>query len=101
MKPWVSYSLIRIGLFAGVFIVLMLLGIVWWLSAIIAAIVGFSIAYIFFGRQRDALARSLYAAQNPDPDLSAGDDEAAEDAETARRHAFGDENPGSESDRRG
>lgn len=80
MKPWVSYSLIRIGLFAGVFAILMLLNIVWWLSAILAAIIGTAIAYIFLGRQRDAVAKSLYAARNPDPDLPPPDDEAAEDA---------------------
>lgn len=59
MKPWVVYSLLRVGLFAAVFAILMLLGIEWWLSAIIAAVVGLCVSYIFFGRLRDRVARDI------------------------------------------
>lgn len=59
MKPWVAYTLLRVGLFAGVFAVLMLLGIEWWLSAVLAAVIGLCVAYIFFGRLRSAVAKDL------------------------------------------
>lgn len=59
MKPWVVYSLLRVGLFAAAFAILMLLGIEWWLSAIIAAVVGLCVSYIFFGRLRDRVTRDI------------------------------------------
>lgn len=59
MKPWVVYSLLRVGLFAAVFAILMLLGIEWWLSAIVAAVVGLCVSYIFFGRLRDRVTRDI------------------------------------------
>lgn len=59
MKPWVTYSLLRLGLFAAVFALLMLLNVEWWLSAILAAIIGLCVSYIFFGRLRDAVALDI------------------------------------------
>ena len=59
MKPWVAYSLVRIGIFALAFAVLMLVGVQWWLAAILAAIIGLCIAYIFFGKLRDAVALDI------------------------------------------
>ena len=61
VKPWVTYTLLRLGLFAAVFAVLMLLNVAWWLSAILAAIIGLCVSYIFFGGLRDAVARDIAA----------------------------------------
>ena len=78
MKPWVAYSLVRIGVFAVAFAGLYLAGVPWWLAAIIAAVVGLCVAYIFFGRLRDAVAVDL-AERRARP---AGDvDSSAEDAQ--------------------
>lgn len=59
MKPWVLYSLVRVGVFLGAFAVLVLIGLQWWLAAIIAAVVGLCVSYIFFGRLRNAVARDI------------------------------------------
>lgn len=64
MKPWVLYSLVRVGLFAIVFALLLLTPIPWWLSAIIAAVIGLCVAYIFFGRLRDAVALDIVARRS-------------------------------------
>lgn len=53
------YSLVRVGLFAVVFALLLLTPMPWWLSAIVAAVIGLCVAYIFFGRLRDAVARDI------------------------------------------
>lgn len=53
------YSLVRVGIFAIVLAVLLLVGIEWWLAAIIAAVVGLCVAYIFFGKLRDAVALDI------------------------------------------
>ncbi|MDP3209479.1 MAG: DUF4229 domain-containing protein [Rhodoglobus sp.] len=76
MKPWVLYSLVRVGVFALALAILLLIGIEWWLAAIIAAVVGLCVAYIFFGRLRDAVAHDIVRRRN----RPAGDvDSAAED----------------------
>jgi Zn-dependent protease with chaperone function len=61
MSQWILYSVIRIGLFALSFAILMALNIIWWASALLATLIAFSISYIFFVRQRDRLADDLAA----------------------------------------
>ena len=76
-RPGLLYGALRVGLFAVVFTVLMLAGLDWWLSAPIAAIVGLCVAYVFFGRLRDAAAAEFRARREKPP---VDDDENAEDA---------------------
>jgi len=77
VKPWVAYSLLRVGVFVVAFAVLMLANVPWWLSAVIAAVIGLCVGYIFFGRLRDRVALDI-AERRTRP---AGDaDSAAEDA---------------------
>ncbi len=68
MRPWIAYTLLRVGLFAVFFAALFLLGLEWWLAAIIAALLGFCVAYIFFRPLRERVAADLAAARaNTDP----------------------------------
>ena len=77
MKPWVAYSLLRLGVFAVVFALLMVANVPWWLSAVIAAVIGLCVGYIFFGKLRDAVALDIVERRA----RPAGDsDSAAEDA---------------------
>lgn len=76
VKPWVLYSLIRVGIFVVVFGLLLLTPIWTWLSAIIAAVIGLCVSYIFFGKLRDAVALDL-AERRSRPAADA--DTAAED----------------------
>jgi len=77
MTPWIRYSLIRIGLFALVFWILFTLGLEWWVSALLATVISFTLSYIFFAQQREKLARDLAdrvaSKKNPDPDAAAED----------------------------
>lgn len=63
MRPWIAYTLLRLGLFAVFFGVLFALGLEWWLAAIIAAALGFCVAYIFFRKLRERVAVDLAAAR--------------------------------------
>lgn len=56
---WILYSLFRVGLFAAALAAMLLLGLEWWLAAIVATVVAFAISYIFFSEPRDALARDV------------------------------------------
>ena len=77
MALWIRYSIIRIGLFAVAFTVLMVLNIVWWASALLATVIAFALSYIFFVRQRDRLAEDLATrlerSKQPDSDALAED----------------------------
>lgn len=82
MKPWLKYSLIRLGVFVIVLVVLLFIGVPPVLATIIAAVVGLCVAYIFFGKLRaemtaDLIARRASAAAVVPRDA----DSAAEDAE--------------------
>ncbi|QHO68405.1 DUF4229 domain-containing protein [Marisediminicola antarctica] len=59
-RQWISYSLLRLGVFAAVLIVLLVLQVEPWIAAVIAAVVGLCVAYIFFRPQREAVARSFW-----------------------------------------
>lgn len=69
MKPWLSYSLIRLGIFAATLTALVLLGVPGWFAAIIAALIGLSVAYIFFRPQRDEFIASVRRAPSTDEDV--------------------------------
>lgn len=68
VKPWVTYSLIRLGIFALVLAALLLLGVPGWIAAIAAALIGFSVSYIFFRPQRDELIASVQRKPTSDED---------------------------------
>lgn len=73
----ILYSLLRIGLFAIVFTVLMLLQLWPWVAALAAAIISLCVSYIFFRAPREALAQSLARARASEP---RDDDSDAENA---------------------
>lgn len=74
MKPWITYTLIRLGIFAAVFALLYgLLQVHWALAAALAALIGLSVSYLFFSRQRDAAVAALAARAK-----ATGEDELAE-----------------------
>jgi len=77
VKPWIAYSLVRVGVFALAFALLMLAQVEWWLAALIAAIIGLCVGYIFFGKLRDAVARDIVARR---ASTSKDADSIAEDA---------------------
>jgi Ca2+/Na+ antiporter len=78
MTRWISYSLIRLGIFTAIFVLLMVLGLEWWVSALLATVMAFALSYIFFYRQRAELAKDLEnrvtRRRNVDPDSQSEDD---------------------------
>ncbi len=79
VSPWFRYSLIRLGLFAGTFTLLMVLGIVWWASALFATVISFTVSYIFFAKLRSEVAQDLATrvrnSKNIDDDSAIEDDQ--------------------------
>jgi uncharacterized membrane protein YphA (DoxX/SURF4 family) len=77
VKPWVLYSLLRVGIFVIAFALLVLLGFVPWLAAVVAAVIGLCVSYLFLGRTREAMSEEIYARRNVEGAVS--NDEEAED----------------------
>ena len=62
MKPWIVYSFLRLALFAAIFALLFgLLSFEPWIAAVIAAIAGLCLAYLFFRPQRDRAISAVIA----------------------------------------
>ncbi|MDH6535888.1 DUF4229 domain-containing protein [Aurantimicrobium minutum] len=79
-STWLWFSLMRLAAFALPLAIMLLLGMIPWLAAVLSAIIGLCVSYIFFAKTRNALSESLYekrAARNVNPDKDAD----AEDAE--------------------
>jgi len=88
MKPWVKYSLVRIGVFALAFGAMLAVGVIWWLAAILAAVISLCIAYIFFRAMRDAMTADL-AKRRANPAEADADADAEDTAEGAEDSAAG------------
>jgi hypothetical protein len=62
-RTWLVYTLIRVGIFAGVLIVLLVLQITPWLAAVLAALISLCISIIVLRKPRDEASKTLYAAR--------------------------------------
>lgn len=87
--PVVTYSALRLGLFAVALLGLWLAGMGGWLLVVVAALVAFALSYVLLRRQRDAAASWLATRRtgvDPRPRFSRAveDDAAAEDAAADR-----------------
>jgi hypothetical protein len=78
---WLWFSLIRLAAFAIPLLITLALGIVPWLAALLSAIIGFCISYIFFARRRNELSTTMYQKRAAKAAASADKDAEAEDAE--------------------
>ncbi|WP_081882472.1 DUF4229 domain-containing protein [Cryobacterium sp. MLB-32] len=79
VPSWVSYSVYRVLLFAVPLAILLVLGIKEWIAAVIAALVGMSLSFIFLRKPREKVARDLYAARHRE-EPPVHEDAALEDA---------------------
>jgi hypothetical protein len=79
MGLWFRYSLIRFGIFLGVFVLMVTFGIEWWVAGLFAIGISFLASYIFFWDQRQEMAKQLgeklHGRKKPstDPDAEAED----------------------------
>lgn len=83
--PVVTYSLLRLGVFALALLGLWLAGMGSWLLVVVAAVVAAALSYVLFGKQRAAAVawiadRRATAEQGPRFSRAVQDDAAAEDA---------------------
>jgi hypothetical protein len=77
---WLTYTLLRVAFFAVPFAILMLFNVSWWISGILAAIIGLSSSYIFLARLRNSMSTAIYEARVRQKSAAPGADESAEDS---------------------
>ena len=80
VSTWILYSLVRLGIFGGVFLLLYLSGITWWVGLIFATIISFTASYVFMANTRQAMADTLrhrreFRSKPRDPDAEAENQE--------------------------
>lgn len=67
-NPWIKYALLRLGSFAVILAVLLVLQFDPFYSTFIAAVVALAISLIFFNRQRDEVSKSIYEKRHQQRD---------------------------------
>ena len=81
---WIKYTLIRLGLFALVTIVIALIGATWLIAAVLAAMISFAVSVIFLSGMRDEMSKQIYQKRNKSSDSDADfEDKLKSDAEQA------------------
>jgi hypothetical protein len=76
---WLPYTLLRLVSFIVPLAVLLALGVEGWISALVAAVIGVCVSYIFFARSRSVVAQQIHTARTREKPLVREDD-AVEDA---------------------
>ena len=95
VRPWLQYTLARLGLFVAIFVILLVFGVEGWLSAIFATVIALCISYLALGRLRQRVADDLTARrQGTATPTLAETDAAAEDAQIDAADVAGSEPDG-------
>ena len=90
IPSWLTYTVLRLLVFAVPLVILLLVGLVWWLAVIAAALIGLCLSYIFLSRPRNAVSSDLYAARHREQPARSEDadaEDAAVDAHATDAHA--------------
>jgi hypothetical protein len=80
-NAWLNYILIRVGLFVGVLVILVAIGLDKFVSALFAAMISLAISLIFFNKQRERVSEAVYKRINRNETV--GSDDADSDHENA------------------
>ena len=78
VRPLLKYTLVRLGIFIVVLAILLIVGVNPYISAIVAAVAGFVLSYVFFRKLRMQVAAD-FAARNEKPEAIRNVDTDAED----------------------
>lgn len=80
IPAWLWYSLIRLAAFVVPLVLLLALGLEPLIAAIVAAIIGVCVSYIFFARWRSAVSTELYDARKAKVSSSQADEDVEDQA---------------------
>lgn len=75
-KHWLVYTATRLGVFAAVLTVFMLIGFGWLYSSLIAAALSLAFSLIFLSNQREALSNDIYNRVKKNKDVGIDDSDS-------------------------
>ena len=75
-KHWLVYTATRLGVFAAVLTVFMLIGFGWLYSSLIAAALSLAFSLIFLSNQREALSKDIYNRVKKNKDVGIDDSDS-------------------------
>jgi len=75
-KHWLVYIAARLGVFAAVLTVFMLIGFGWLYSTLIAAALSLAFSLIFLSKQREALSSDIYSRVKKTKDVGINDSDS-------------------------
>jgi hypothetical protein len=67
---WLVFTVLRVLMFVVPFVLLLVLGFEGWLAALLSAVIGLCLSYIFLRTPRETVARGLYEARHRDKDAA-------------------------------
>jgi hypothetical protein len=83
---WLVFTVLRVLMFVVPFVLLLLLGFEGWLAALLSAVIGLCLSYIFLRKPRETVARGLYEVRHREKEPAHPDAES-EDAAVDRATA--------------
>lgn len=78
MRPWIAYTLARVGIFAVALVILLVVGTGWLLSAVFASLIALALSVLFLSDLRRRVAVDI---QNRVATPATDVDSAVEDAQ--------------------
>lgn len=80
-NPWVVYSLARVGVFAVILTILLIINFDWLYSVLVAAALSLAFSLVFLNRQREQLSKSIYerVKKNQDEGIADADSDFEND----------------------
>ncbi|MFM6978254.1 MAG: DUF4229 domain-containing protein [Micrococcales bacterium] len=67
-NPWLVYTLLRVGTFAVLLAIMLVLQFDPFYATFISAVLALAISLIFFNKQRDAVSKSIYEKRHAERD---------------------------------
>jgi hypothetical protein len=89
---WLTFTVLRVLTFLAPFILLLLLGFEGWFAAVLSAVIGLCLSYIFLRAPRETVAKNLYEVRHRGTEPVHPDAES-EDAAVDRASAADDRRP--------
>jgi heme O synthase-like polyprenyltransferase len=86
VPAWLTFTVLRVLMFVVPFVLLLVMGFAGWFAAVVAAVVGLCLSYIFLRTPRDTVARGLYEVRHREKEPVHPDAES-EDAAVDRAEA--------------
>jgi hypothetical protein len=88
---WVKYTVLRLGVFSGLCILLIVLGMPWLFAVVISAMLSFAYSLFFLTGLRDQISKQIYEKRNNS--LGSGDPESDLENDIVDSKAKGEHTP--------